>query len=190
VLHDVMKALTTRKPIAMTTTSLCSGAFAARIARTQRLHILRIAVNATPVWERIGKRVNAGLFKSYGVDVQTTIVANAAAALTAVREDAADLAFVDTAMVIRECAAGADLQFVALIGEADDAFVALAPAIDARAYAMARFARALREHQFADYVDARDLQARFDRAAAEESIDRPFPAAAHISRVAMLSGTR
>jgi hypothetical protein len=55
---------------------------------------------------------------------------------------------------------------------------------------MTRFARALRKHAAAAYVDAHDLQALVDRLAAERAIDATFTAEEHVSRVAVLSGTR
>jgi ABC-type phosphate/phosphonate transport system substrate-binding protein len=190
MLNDVMKALTIRKPIALTTTSMCSGTFAARIARSQRQHVLRVAGVATAGWENVGQAVNAGLFKAYGVDVQTTILPDAAAAVDALTGGVADVAWTDTLTAVRAGARNIPVQFVAITAGLDAGYVALASAIDANAYAMARFARALRDNSYATYVDPRDLQARIDRFASEQLIDRSFPAQAQISRVAVMSGTR
>ena len=64
------------------------------------------------------------------------------------------------------------------------------PVIDVKHYAMARFARALRENAYAGYVDSRDLQVVVDKFAAEKLIDKPFSAQEQISRFAVMSGTR
>ena len=64
------------------------------------------------------------------------------------------------------------------------------PAIDAKAYAMARFSRALRDSTAAHYVDANALQSRIDRYAADALIVNAFSASEQISRVAVMSGTR
>ncbi len=185
-----MKALTTRKPISLTTTSMCSGPFAARIARSQRLRELRVAAVPGGTWERAAAAVDAGLFKTYGLDVRTTIVADGAAALAALSGGAADVAFADTVTAIRAHADHPSLQFVAIGAGTDEAYVALAAAIDAKRYAMSRFARALRANAFAGYADERELQALLDRLAAEKTIGATIPAHDLISRVAEMSGTR
>jgi hypothetical protein len=190
MLKDVMKALTLRKPITMTTTALTSGTFAARIARSQRLHALRVAGLATAGWESVDHYVNAGLFKTYGLDVQTTMLPDAAAAAAALSDGVADVALTDILTAVQARARKLSVQFVAVTGGMDYGFVALAPVIDAKGYAMARFARALRENTDASYVDSRDLQALIDRLAAEKLVDKAFPAQELISRVAIMSGVR
>jgi hypothetical protein len=185
-----MKALTIRKPISLTTTSMCSGTFAARIARAQRLHVLRLAVPATAGWEGVDHAVKAGHFKAYGVDVQTTLVPDAAAATAALTDGVADAAYIDALTAIRAGAQNIPLQFLAVTGAAEYGYVALAPVIDAKAYAMARFARALRDNSYASYVDALALQSLIDQSASEQLIERRFPAQQQISRVAVMSGTR
>jgi ABC-type amino acid transport substrate-binding protein len=190
MLKDVMKALTLRKPITMTTTALTSGTFAARIARSQRLHVLRVAGAATAGWERIDRDAKAGLFKTFGLDVQTTLLPDAAAAIAALSNGVADVALTDTLTAVQACARNVPVQFVAITGAMDAGYVALAPAIDAKAYAMARFARALRENTAARYVDAGELQALIDRFGAEKLIESAFPAQQLISRVAIMSGVR
>ncbi len=190
MLNDVMKALTTRKPVSLTTTSLCSGAFTARIARTQRLHVLRIAGFALAGWERLDHDVKAGLFKAYGLDVQTTTLPTAADAAATISDDLADVAFTDTLTAVRAHARKIPLQFLALREGMDFGYVALAQVIDTKHYAMARFTRALRNNAYADYVDARTLQTVIDRFAAAKLIGEPFAAQDQISRFAVLSGTR
>jgi len=190
MLNDVMKALTTRKPIALTTTSLCSGTFAARIARTQRLHVLRVAGFAMAGWERLEGDVKAGRFKAYGLDVQATKMPNAEAAAAAISDDVADVAFTDTLTAIRAHARNIPLQFIAIREGLDFGYVGLEAVIDAKHYAVARFTRALREMAYADYVDARELQMVVDGFAAEKLIAEPFPVQENISRLAVISGTR
>jgi len=190
VLNEAMNALTTRKPIALTTTAMCSGPFTARIARTQHLHDLRVAGVATAGWRSLGHRVKAGLFKRYGLDVQPESLPDSAAATAALTDGVADVVYTDILMAIQACAHMAALQFVAITPAMDYAYVALAPVIDAKSYAITRFARALRENTTASYVDARELQALIDRFAAEQLIDTAFSAEERISRVAVLSGTR
>jgi hypothetical protein len=190
MLNDVMKALTMRKPIALTTTSLCSGAFTARIARTQRLHVLRVAGFAMAGWERLDHDVKAGLFKAYGLDVQATTLPNAAEAAAALSDETADVAFTDTLTAVRAYAQKIPMQFIAIRDGMDFGYVALAQVIDAKNYAMAHFTRALRENAYADYVDARDLQMVVDRFAGEKLIDKPFSVQKQISRFAVMSGTR
>jgi ABC-type phosphate/phosphonate transport system substrate-binding protein len=190
VLNEAMKALTVRKPIMLTTTSMCSGPFAARVAREQRLHALRVAGWSSDAWTRLLGDVESGLLKTYGLDVQTTTLPDAASAIAAVADGSADVAFTDTLTALRTFAHNAALQFVAVSPGMDDGYVALAPVIAARSYPMTRFARALRKHAAAAYVDARDLQALVDRLVAERAIDAPFAAEAHVSRVAVMSGTR
>jgi hypothetical protein len=185
-----MKALSLRKPITMTTTALTSGTFAARIARSQRLHALRVAGVATAGWESVGHSVEAGLFKTYGLDVQTTLLPGAPAGLAALSDGTADVALVDTLAAIQACARKIPVQFVAITGGMDYAYVALAPVIVAKGYPMARFARALRENTDASYVDVSDLQVLIDRFAAEKLIDSGFPTQELISHVAIMSGTR
>jgi hypothetical protein len=190
MLNDVMKALTTTKPISLTTTSLCSGTFAARIARTQRLHVLRVAGFAMAGWERLDADIEAGRFKTYGLDVQATTFPNAAEAVAAVSDDLADVAFTDTLTAVQSYARKIPLQFIAIREGMDFGYVALEQVIDARHYAMARFTRALRDKAYADYVDVPYLQMVVDTFAAEKLIDEPFGVQQQISRVAVLSGTR
>jgi len=190
MLNDVMKALTTRKPLMLTTTSLCSGTFAARIAKTQRLHVLRVAGFAMAGWERLDHDVKAGLFKAYGLDVRATTLLDAAEAAAAISDEIADVAFTDTLTAVRACAQTIPLQFIALRDGMDFGYVGLAHVIDAKHYAIARFTRALRENAYAAYVDSRDLQIVVDRFAAEKLIDKPFSVQKQISRFAVLSGTR
>jgi hypothetical protein len=190
MLNDVMKALTTRRPIVLTTTSLCSGAFTARIARTQRLHALRIAGFAMAGWERLDLDIKAGLFRNYGLDVQATTLSNAAEAVAAISDGVADVAFTDTLTAARASAQQIPMQFIAIREGMDFSYVALEQVIDARHYAMARFTRALRDKAYADYVDERQLQMAVDRFAAEQLIDKPFSVQKQISGVAVMSGTR
>jgi hypothetical protein len=190
MLNDVMKALTTRKPIALTTTSLCSGAFTARIARTQRLHVLRIAGFAMAGWERLDHDVKAGLFKAYGLDVQSATLPSAAEATAAVSDDLADVAFTDTLTAVRAYSHQIPLQFIAIRDGMDFGYVGLPQVIDAKHYAMARFTRGLRENAYAGYVDSRDLQLVVDKFAAEKLIEEPFSVQEQISRFAVMSGTR
>jgi hypothetical protein len=190
MLSDVMKALTSRKPIVLTTTSLCSGAFTARIARTQRLHVLRIAGFAMAGWERLEHDVKTGVFRAYGLEVEATTLPGAADAAAALSDGMADLAFTDTLTALRAYVRQIPLQFIAIRDGMDFGYVGLPPVIDAKHYAMARFARALREHGYAGYVDSRDLQVVVDKFAAEKLIDKPFSAQDQISRFAVMSGTR
>jgi hypothetical protein len=190
MLHDVMKALTTTKPISLTTTSLCSGTFAARIARTQRLHVLRIAGFAMAGWERLGHDIKAGRFKTYGLDVRATTLPNAAGAMAAISDGTADVAFTDMLTAVQSCAQKNPTQFIAIREGMDFGYVALEHVIDGKHYAMARFARALREKAYADYVDVGHLQMLVDRFASEKLIDKPFSVQKQISRVAVMSGTR
>jgi hypothetical protein len=190
MLNDVMKALTTRRPIVLTTTSLCSGAFTARIARTQRLHALRIAGFAIAGWERLDHDIKAGLFRTYGLDVQATTLPNAAETVAAISDDIADVAFTDTLTAVRASSRQIPMQFIAIREGMDFGYVALEHVIEAKHYAMARFTRALREKAYADYVDVRHLQMVVDRFAAEKLIDKPFSVQKQISRVAVVSGTR
>ena len=190
VLNDAMKALTTRKPIALTTTSLCSGAFTARIARTQRLHVLRVAGSASPGWDGVERSVNADLFKKNGMDVQTTTFPDATAAAAALSEGSADIAFTDTVTAIQVCGRLFPMQLIAISSGLDYCYIGLAAAIAAKRYPMTRFARALRENAKANYVDASELQTLVDRLAAEKLIDTRFDVSEHISTVAVLSGTR
>jgi hypothetical protein len=190
MLSDVMKALTTRRPLVLTTTSLCSGAFTARIARTQRLHVLRIAGFAMASWERLHHDVEAGLFKAYGLDVQATTLAGAAEAAAAISGEIADVAFTDTLTAVRAYAHQIPLQFIAIRDGMDFGYVGLPQVIDAKHYAMARFTRALRENAFAGYVDSRQLQIVVDNFATEKLIDKPFSAQEQISRFAVMTGTR
>jgi hypothetical protein len=190
MLNDVMKALTTTKPISLTTTSLCSGTFAARIARTQRLHVLRIAGFAMAGWERLEQDVKAGRFKTYGLDVAATTFPSAAEAVAAISNDVADVAFTDTLTAVRAYAQKIPMQFIAIREGMDFGYVALEQVIDVKHYAMARFTRALREKAYADYVDANYLQMVVDGFAAEKLIDEPFSVQKQISRVAVMSGTR
>ena len=185
-----MKALTTRKPIALTTTSLCSGAFTARIARSQRLHVLRVAGVEMPGWDGFERDVKAGLFRSSGLDVQTTTVSDAAAALAGLSHGASDIACTDTLTAIRACTHEMSLQFVAITGGLDVGYVGLGPAIDAKRYALARFARALRESGAAEYVDALALQSLADDFAAKRLIEETISVNERISAVAVMSGTR
>ena len=171
-----MKALTLRKPLTMTTTALTSGTFAARIARSQRLHVLRVAGLATAGWESVDHYVKAGLFKTYGLDVQTTMLPGAAAAVGALTDGVADVALTDTLSAVQACARKIPVQFLAMTGGMDYGYVALASVIDAKGYPMMRFARALRENTDASYVDSRDLQALIDRFATEKLVDEAFPA--------------
>jgi hypothetical protein len=190
MLNDVMKALTTRKPISLTTTSLCSGTFAARIARSQRLHVLRLAGFAMAGWERLDHDVKTGLFKEYGLDVQATTLHDAAAALAAVSDDVADVAFTDTLTAVRAYAQHIPTQFIAIRDGMDFGYVGLPQVLDAKHYAVARFTRALRENAYAGYVDSAELQTVVDTFAVENLIDKPFSAQEQISRFAVLSGTR
>jgi ABC-type phosphate/phosphonate transport system substrate-binding protein len=190
VLNDAMKALTIRKPISLTTTSMCSGTFAARIARAQRLHLLRIAVPAPAGWDNVAHAVHAGHFKTYGLDVEPALLPDAAAAVAALTAGVADVAYVDALTAVRARAHDVPLQFIAVAAGLDDGYVALAAAIEAKAYAMARFARALRESGAASYVEVGDLQSLIDRFASEQLIGEGFPAQDQISRVAVMSGTR
>lgn len=190
MLNDAMKALTTRKPIALTTTSLCSGAFTARIARTQRLHVLRVAGFATPGWDAIGRDVYANRYKTYALDVQTALMTDAEAAAAALLDGSADVAFTGLRAAVAACAHDERVRFIAASADFADAYVALAPAIAAKPYAMARFARALRENAGACYVDARALQARIDQFALEHTVGATFDARERISDIAVLSGTR
>jgi hypothetical protein len=185
-----MKALTLRKPITMTTTALTSGTFAARIARSQRLHVLRVAGLATAGWVSVDHYVKAGLFKTYGLDVQTMMLPDAAAAAAALSDGVADVALTDILTAVQARARKIPVQFIAVTGGMDYGYIAHASVIDANAYPMARFARALREHSDASYVDSRDLQALIDRFATEKLVDEAFPAQELISRVAIMSGTR
>ena len=185
-----MKALTTRRPIVLTTTSLCSGTFSARIARTQRLHVLRIAGFAMADWERLHHDVQAGRFKAYGLDVQSTTLPDAAATSAALSSNVADVAFMDTLTAVRAHARQNPIQFIALRDGLDFGYVALPPVIDAKHYAMARFTRALRENAYASYLDSRNLQLVVDTFAAEQLIDQPFPVQERISRFAVISGAR
>jgi hypothetical protein len=190
VLKDIMKALTLRKPITMTTTALTTGTFAARIARSQRLHALRVAGFATAGWESLDHYVKAGLFKTYGLDVETTMFSDAAAVVAALSDGVADVALTDTLTAVQACARKIPVQFVAISGGMDYGYLALASVVEAKGYPMTRFARALRENTDASYVDSRDLQALIDRFAAEKLVDEVFPAQELISRVATMSGTR
>jgi hypothetical protein len=190
MLNDVMKALTTRRPLMLTTTSLCSGAFTARIAKTQRLHVLRVAGFAMAGWERLYHDVNAGLFKAYGLEVQAVTLPDAAAAAAAISANVADVAFTDTLTAARAYARQNPIQFIALRDGLDFGYVALPPVIDAKHYAMARFTRALRENAYASYLDSRNLQLVVDTFAAEQLIDEPFSVQEQISRFAVISGTR
>jgi hypothetical protein len=190
MLSDAMKALTTRRPIVLTTTSLCSGAFTARIARTQRLHVLRIAGFAMAGWERLDHDVKVGFFRAYGLDVQATTMPGAAEAAAAISDEIADVAFIDTLTAVRAHARQIPLQFIAIRDGMDFGYVGLPQVIDAKHYAMARFTRALRENAYAGYVDSGDLQIVVDKFAAEKLIDKPFSAEEQISRFAVMSGTR
>jgi hypothetical protein len=190
MLNDVMKALTMRKPLALTTTSLCSGAFTARIARTQRLHVLRVAGFAMAGWERLDHDIKAGRFKTYGLDVQATTLSTAAEAVAAISDEIADVALTDTLTAVRAYAQKIPMQFIAIRDGMDFGYVGLAQVIDAKHYAMARFTRALRENAYAGYVDSRELQMVVDRFAAEKLIDKPFSVQKQISRFAVMSGTR
>jgi hypothetical protein len=190
MLSDVMKALTTRRPIVLTTTSLCSGAFTARIARTQRLHVLRIAGFAMASWERLHHDVKAGLFKAYGLDVQATTFPGAADAAAAISDGTADVAFTDTLTAVRAYAQQIPMQFIAMRDGMDFGYVGLPQVIGPKHYAMARFTRGLRENAYAGYVDSRELQVVVDKFATEKLIDKPFSAEEQISRFAVISGTR
>jgi hypothetical protein len=189
VLKDVMKALTLRKPITMTTTALTTGTFAARIARSQRLYALRLAGIATAGWEGVDRLVDAGVFKAYALDVQMTMFPDAEAAVAALSDGIADIAFIDILTVVQAFARKIPVQFVAMTAGLDFGYVALGPVIDAKDYPMKRFARALRDSTDASYVESRDLQAIIDRFAAEKLVDAAFPAQELISRVAIMSGT-
>jgi hypothetical protein len=190
MLNDAMKALTSRRPIALTTTALCSGAFTARIAREQRMHVLRVAGFALASWERLDHDIKTGFFKTYGLDVHGTTFADAAEALAAVSDNVADVAFTDTLTAVQAYTREIPLQFLAIRDGMDFGYVGLPQVIDAKHYAMARFTRALRNSGYAHYVDPGDLQIAVDRFAAEKLIDKPFAAQEQISRFAVLSGTR
>jgi hypothetical protein len=190
MLNDVMKALTTRKPLSLTTTSLCSGTFAARIARTQRLHVLRVAGFVMAGWERLDHDVKAGLFKAYGLDVRATTLPNAAEAAAAISDDIADVAFTDTLTAVRAYAQKIPMQFIAIRDGMDFGYVGLTQVIEAKHYAMARFTRALRENGYAGYVNSSNLQMVVDKFAAEKLIAEPLSVQEQISRFAVLSGTR
>lgn len=190
MLNDVMKALTTRKPISLNTTSLCSGTFAARIARSQRLHVLRVAGFALAGWERLGHDVTTNLFKTYGLDLRPMTLSGAAETVAALSQDVADVAFTDTLTAVRAHARHIPLQFIAMREGLDFGYVGLPNVIEAKHYATARFTRALRDNAYADYVDAAALQAVVDRFAAEKLIGESFSAQEQISRFALLSGTR
>jgi hypothetical protein len=190
VLKDAMEALTARKPITLTTTAMCSGTFAARIARSQRLRELRITGSEASGWGRAGHSVEASRLKMYGLDVRATLLPDAEAAIAALSDGLADVAFTDTLTAVRARARKIPVQFVAIIGGMEYGYVALASAIDAKGYAMARLARALRENIDASYVNSRALQALIDRFTAEKLVEKPVAADELISRVAMMSGTK
>ena len=120
-----MKALTTRRPISLTTTSLCSGTFAARIARSQRLHVLRIAGFAMAGWERLDRDVNAGFFKAYGLDVQAMTLSGAEEAVAALSDGIADVAFMDTLTAVRAHIENVAIQFIAIRDGMDFGYVGL-----------------------------------------------------------------
>ena len=185
-----MKALTLRKPITLTTTAMTSGTFTARLARSQRLHVLRIAGVAAAGWDRVERDVAAGFYLKRGLDVEATTFPDAAAAVTALAGGLADVALLDIETAIRARARGTPVQFLTITGGMDYGYVALAPVIDAKAYAMERFARGLRERTDALFVGALDLQAVIDRQAAEKRIETAFPAEDMVSRVAVMSGVR
>jgi hypothetical protein len=190
VLKDAMEALTARKPITLTTTAMCSGTFAARIARSQRLRELRITGSESSGWGRPGNYVEASRLKAYGLDVRATISPDAEAAIAALSDGLADVAFTDSLTAVRARARNIPVQFITIIGGMENGYVALASVIDAKGYAMARLARALRENIGANYVDARALQALIDRFAAEKLVERAVTAGDLISSVAIMSGTK
>lgn len=190
LLNNAMRALTTRKPIALTTTSLCSGAFTARIARSQRLRELRVAGCTIGDWARVERDAQTGVFKRCGLDVQTATLPTAAAAVAALSDRLADVAYIDALSAVQACARTNSLQFIAMSSRMTYAYVAIAPVIDAKGYSLARFARALRDTADAVYVESRDLQALVDGFAAEALTDAVFSANDHISSIAVLSGTR
>ncbi len=190
MLNDAMRALTTRRPIVLTTTSLCSGAFTARIAREQRLHVLRIAGFPMAGWEKLSCDIQAGRFREYGLDVQAATLSGAAEAVAAISEDTADVAFTDTLTAARAYAQRLPLQFVAMRDGMDFGYVGLPHVLEAKHYAIARFTRALRDNAYAGYVDRGDLQATVDRFAREKLIDSVPSAQELISRFAVISGTR
>ena len=189
MLNDVMKALTARRPIVLTTTSLCSGAFTARIAREQRLHVLRLAGFAMAGWEKLSDDVDAGLFRGYGLDVRAATMPGTAEAAAAISAGAADVAFTDTSTAVRAFARQTPMRFIAMRDGMDFGYVALPPVLETKHYAIARFTRALRDRAYAGYVDAPNLQRIVDKLAAEQVIDVAFSAQEQISRFAVPSGT-
>ena len=190
MLNDAMKALTTRRPIALTTTSLCSGAFTARIARTQRLHVLRVAGVATAGWGELGRDAGAGLFKAYGLEVAVVTLSDAAQAAAAIAGELADVALLDTLTAVRAHAENPAMEIVAMSDGMDAGYVGLSTVLDAKHYAVARFTRALRENGHARYVDLHDFQTIVDRYAAEKLIGTRVSVRELISRFAVMSGTR
>ena len=117
-------------------------------------------------------------------------MANAQKATAALSDGLADIAFVDSITALGASTGSVPLHFVAMSEGMVVGYVALAETIEAKHYAMARFARALRENGYAIYVDARQLQALAERFAAEKLIGAPVSVSDLISRFAVMSGTR
>jgi hypothetical protein len=169
---------------------LTSGTLATRIARSQQLRVLRVAGQPSEAWKSVERNVQAGAFQSSGLDVQTSSLPDATAALAALTEGLADVALLDIRTMVQARARMLPVQIIAVTGDAENGYAALVSTIQAKGYPMTRFARVLRSNTGAGYVDARDLQARIDRLASESVIDAPFPAQELISSVAIMSGVR
>jgi NitT/TauT family transport system substrate-binding protein len=79
----------------------------------QNLATVRVIGPANDGYTVVYYGVKAGIFRKYGLDVQTSLVPNGAAALAALSGNAADVAFTNTAVLIAAHAHGVPVQYLA-----------------------------------------------------------------------------
>jgi NitT/TauT family transport system substrate-binding protein len=81
-------------------------------ATGQNLAVVRVIGPGNDGYTSVFYAVKAGIFRKYGLDVQTSLVGNGAAALAALSGGAADVAFTNTAVLIAARAHNIPIQYL------------------------------------------------------------------------------
>jgi len=106
--------ITRRQAIATTVASLAGAAVIGRAgAGAQALQTLRVVGLPIDGWKGVYYGVKSGLFKRYGLDVQTTISPSGAAAAAALSGGAADIAYTNTLTAVQAHSHNIPMVFVA-----------------------------------------------------------------------------
>src|ERR1700723_431412 len=107
-------ALVTRRHVVTGSLAMMgAAALGGRTARAQDIQTLRVVGQANDGFKSVYYGVKSGLFKKYGLDVQTIMSASGAAAAAALIGGAADIAYTNILTVVQAHAHNVPMVFVA-----------------------------------------------------------------------------